>query len=99
VEECVENGANIVNMSLGSSGSSNFMNEAFQNIYDQGVLLVAAAGNGGSSSHFYPASYSSVMSVAALRQDETRVSFSQYNDQVDISAPGVSVSSTMPGNS
>jgi subtilisin family serine protease len=62
------------------------------------VLIVAAAGNSGNSALGFPASYPSVMSVASLTSSGSRSSFSQYNDQVEISAPGSDVKSTVPGN-
>ena len=63
---------------------------------EDGVLLVAAAGNGSNSAFSYPASYTNVMSVGAVDDDKNRASFSQFNSQVDISAPGVSTLSTVP---
>ncbi len=69
---------------------------AFQNAYDAGVLSVAAAGNNGDSSYSYPASYSSVVSVAAIDSSKQVADFSQYNDQVELAAPGVGVLSTLP---
>ena len=62
------------------------------------MLLVAAAGNGGDSQYSYPASYASVMSVGAVDSSRNHVSFSQFNNQVDISAPGLSILSTYPNN-
>ena len=99
VEACVDAGSNIVSMSLGGGGFSNTENEAYNRIYnDQNVLLVAAAGNDGNSAYSYPASYDAVMSVAAVSSNGNVASFSQYNDQVDIAAPGVDVMSTIPNN-
>merc|ERR1712029_926658 len=63
-----------------------------------GILFVAAAGNGGSSSKLYPASYPALMSVAAIDSNQNKASFSQYNDQVEISAPGVGVKSSLPND-
>merc|ERR1712176_11519 len=60
---------------------------------------IAAAGNGGNSALSYPASYKSVMSVAAVDSNENKAGFSQYNEQTEISGPGVSVKSTVTGNS
>merc|ERR1712232_1383543 len=72
----------------------------FKTLYEQqDVLFVAAAGNGGNSGYLYPASYGALMSVAALDSNQNRASFSQYNDQVEISAPVVSVESTLPDDS
>jgi hypothetical protein len=64
---------------------------------DDDILIVAAAGNGGkNAAKSYPASYESVMSVAATDSNDNVAYFSQENDQVDIAAPGVSVLSTLP---
>jgi subtilisin family serine protease len=60
------------------------------------VLSIAAAGNDGNTVMSYPASYDSVVSVAAIDSDKQHASFSQYNSQVDISAPGVQVLSSVP---
>lgn len=87
----------VVNMSLGGSIKSRFEDTAFADAYNnQGVLSVAAAGNDGNSRNSYPASYSSVISVAAVDQQKQRASFSQYNSQVELAAPGVGVLSTVP---
>ena len=86
-------------MSLGGSGSSLTERNFMRNVYEEnGVLLIAAAGNRGNTAFSYPASYDSVMSVAAVNQDEEHAGFSQRNSQVDIAAPGVSVLSTLPNN-
>ncbi|CAJ1954202.1 unnamed protein product [Cylindrotheca closterium] len=60
----------------------------YQRLYDQGVLIVAAAGNLGGTDYMYPASHDSVMSVASINAASRRSSFSQRNDQVEIAAPG-----------
>jgi serine protease len=93
---CANAGAKVINMSLGGSFSSQTENSAFQNLYSQGVLSIAAAGNGGNTQHSYPASYSSVVSVAAVDSTKTLASFSQRNNQVELAAPGVGVLSTVP---
>lgn len=87
-------GVKVISMSLGSSGFSNIENDRYQELYDEGYLIVAAAGNSGDSSLSYPASYRSVISVAAVDSDGDRASFSQCNRQVEIAAPGVGVLST-----
>ncbi|MFN2167820.1 MAG: S8 family serine peptidase, partial [Anaerolineae bacterium] len=98
LEQCQAAGANIVSMSLGGSGSSAAEQAAFDDAYAAGVLLVAAAGNGGSPTLSYPASYDAVMSVAAVDSAGSKASFSQFNHQVEIAGPGVGVLSTLPGN-
>ncbi|WP_330543680.1 S8 family peptidase [Aeromonas hydrophila] len=86
----------VINMSLGGSVPSKTEEQAFNQAYGQNVLSVAAAGNAGNTSKSYPASYSSVVSVAAIDANKQLASFSQRNDQVELAAPGVSVLSTVP---
>ena len=98
VESCVAAGSTVVNMSLGGGGYLKIEKEAYDRVYNQdGVLLVASAGNSGSSAKSYPASYPAVLSVGAVNKNNQRASFSQYNNEVDLCAPGVGVKSTVPG--
>jgi len=92
---CANAGAKVINMSLGGGGSSTAEGNAFQNLQDNGVLSIAAAGNSGNSSLSYPASYDSVVSIAAVDQNANRASFSQFNSQVELAAPGVGTLSTL----
>ena len=94
--ECLAQGANIVSMSLGGSGSTIAESRGFEDLKDDGVLVIAAAGNSGNSDFSYPASYPDVLSVAALDSSGTVASFSQFNSMVDLAAPGVDVLSTLP---
>jgi serine protease len=102
---CRDAGANIISMSLGCVDSgrggpfacaNSTENNAFQSLYDAGILSVAAAGNAGTTQKSYPASYASVVSVAAVDANEQVADFSQQNDAVELAAPGVSVLSTVP---
>ena len=99
VNACVAAGAKVISMSLGGGGYSATEENLYKQIYNQGVLIVAAAGNDGNTALSYPASYPSVMSVAAVDSSMNKASYSQYNAQVEIAAPGSSVKSTIPGNS
>lgn len=94
VEQCIAAGSNVISMSLGGSAFSSAEQSAFDSAFSQGVLSIAAAGNSGNSSLSYPASYNSVVSVAAVDSSGNKASFSQFNSQVEIAAPGVSVNST-----
>ena len=96
INRCADAGAHIVSMSLGGSRKVKTEERAFQNLYNEGILFVAAAGNDGTSDYSYPASYDSVISVAAVDSSETVADFSQKNDQVELAAPGVDVLSTIP---
>ena len=92
---CADAGAKVINMSLGG-GASQTEENAFNDLQGQGVLSIAAAGNDGNSADSYPASYDSVMSVAAVDSANVVADFSQFNDQVEIAGPGVGVLSTVP---
>ncbi|MGA9573545.1 MAG: S8 family serine peptidase, partial [Lysobacterales bacterium] len=85
----------VVNMSLGGPVKSRTEQRAFGNAYNAGVLSVAAAGNDGNTRHSYPASYDSVISVAAVDSAEVVADFSQQTTQVELSGPGVAVRSTV----
>ncbi|HRQ66566.1 MAG TPA: S8 family serine peptidase, partial [Xanthomonadaceae bacterium] len=111
-QACRDLGANVISMSL-SGGSSATENNIFQALYDtNGMLNIAAAGNAGNTARAYPASYDSVISVAAIDRDEVVADFSQYPttsydpnnqpanahwDVVELSGGGVNVLSTWPG--
>ena len=94
VQECIDSGAKIISMSLGGVSYSSTENAAFQDFFNDGILFIAAAGNDGTGGKSYPASYSSVISVGATDSDDNYAAFSQYNDEVDIAAPGVDILST-----
>jgi subtilisin family serine protease len=94
--KCRNAGAKVVSMSLGGTGSNLTEQSAFDDAYNAGVLSVAAAGNAGNTQFSYPASYSSVVSVAAIDRNQQVAAFSQKNSQVELAAPGVGVLSTVP---
>lgn len=93
-----DNGAHVINMSLGGSSSSSTLESAVKYAYDKGVVLVAAAGNDNTSSPTYPAYYPECIAVAATDQNDAKASFSNYGSWVDIAAPGVSIYSTLPNH-
>ena len=78
----------VINMSFGSVMSDPLMNDAIQYAREKGCILVAAAGNDGRSVLNFPASYSGVISVGAVDKNNIVASFSQYNEQIDVVAPG-----------
>lgn len=90
----VENGADIINCSWGGYGFSRAAQDVIDYAVANDVLIVAAAGNSGSSDIFYPASYDGVLSVAATNQSDDKASFSNYGEKIDVSAPGVGIQST-----
>jgi len=94
MQYCVDKGAKVINMSLGGSAPTSIEQNQIKEIYEQDVLIIAAAGNAGNSNFAYPASYDFIMSVGATDENNEIAFFSQYNNKVDISAPGVDVLST-----
>ena len=98
VTQCVNAGADIISMSIGGTGWSTTERNFYDNVRRGGTMIIAASGNSGSTAKNYPASYPSVMSVAAVDANEKVASFSTRNNKVDIAAPGVRVASTYPGN-
>jgi len=94
--KCQQAGATVISMSLGSAAPSVAEQTTFDALYDTGnIISVAAAGNSGTTANSYPAGYAGVISVAAVDSSGTRASFSQYNANVEISAPGVAVLSSV----
>ena len=97
IDWAIDEGADVINMSLGGGGKYRTGQATFDEAYKRGVLSVASAGNNGSTQLSYPASYDKVISVAAVDQEKNRASFSQNNNMVDISAAGVSIASLYLG--
>ena len=86
-----DHGAQIINMSLGGPQSDQTLASAVAYAESKGVIVVAAAGNAGTSAPVYPADYSGVVSVAASTATDTRESFSSYGSWVQVAAPGCMV--------
>ncbi len=89
-------GVKIINYSGGGSNSITKRNAVLYAV-GRGVLFVAAAGNSGSSADHWPGSYPEVLCVGNSTNADLRAGSSTFGAQVDICAPGVSVTSTMPG--
>ncbi|RYU94852.1 S8 family serine peptidase [Emticicia agri] len=94
----VAHGANIINLSWGGSAYSMTDQAVIDEAYNAGVLIVAAAGNNGQNSSYYPASYNRVISVGSVTVNDEKSYFSNYGSSVDLVAPGSGIYSTMPGN-
>lgn len=92
-----DNGAQVINMSLGGGSGSSTLQDAVNYAWGKGVVIVAAAGNYGSSTAFYPAYYPNVIAVAATDVNDNLTSWSNYGDWVDVAAPGVDIFSTLKG--
>lgn len=84
----VDNGANIINLSLAGPVDSAVLREAIQNAINNGVTVVAAAGNNGTTPLLYPANYPEVISVGAIGPTKKRAYYSNYGPNLDLVAPG-----------
>ncbi|MFO7725087.1 MAG: S8 family serine peptidase [Oceanipulchritudo sp.] len=87
----VDNGADIINMSLGGHGNSQVLEEAVAYASERGVLLVAASGNDGAARLTYPAAYEEVVGVTAVDAGGNRAPFSNFGAGVDVAAPGYQI--------
>lgn len=99
IDWAVENGMNVINMSLGSSSDVQALHDAVDAAYASGILVVAAAGNAGDGDDTtndvsYPAQYDSVVAVAATASDDSTPSWSSEGSEVEVAAPGVDIRST-----
>ena len=86
-----DNGANIINLSLGSYGDSVVLRDAIDYANERGTSIVAATGNDGIEQVSYPAAYEKVIGVSAIDASGEFAGFSNYGDSVDIGAPGVGI--------
>ena len=94
----VDNGADIINLSLGGKGQAPYVSEAIRYAASHDVLVVVAAGNKSSNtSDFYPASDELPIVVSATDEFDGFASFSNYGRSVDIAAPGANIYSSIPG--
>ncbi|MCE7032209.1 S8 family serine peptidase [Lysobacter sp. GX 14042] len=91
------NPAEVINMSLGGSGScSSTYQSAINSAVNRGTTVVVAAGNSNANvSGFNPGNCSNVVSVASTTRQGARSSFSNYGSLIDVSAPGSDIASTI----
>ena len=94
-----DNGAKVINMSLGGSSPSRTLESAVNYAWNKGVVLTGAAGNSGNQSKTYPGAYKNVIAVAATNNKDQKASFSSYGAKwVDVAAPGQDIFSTFPNH-
>jgi thermitase len=91
-----DNGAAVINLSLGAETGTETLRAALKYAFDKGVVIIAAAGNT-NGNVFYPAAYDTyVLSVAATDYNDTRAESSNFGARIDVAAPGVRILSTVP---
>lgn len=92
VEKAVEDGADIINLSLGGPFEMPLLQEAIKNAYNKGVICVIAAGNDNDDvSYYYPANMDEVFTVGAIDYRGNPCYFSDYGEEIDFVAPGFQV--------
>jgi subtilisin family serine protease len=96
IRYAADNGAQVINLSLGGKAFSQLLQDAVDYAHQRGLLLVAAAGNDAASVVRYPAACDNVLAVAATGSDDSWASFSNHGPEVDIAAPGINIISTWP---
>jgi len=102
IRYAASHGAGVINLSLGSVEPSRAMQAALAYAVSRGIVVVASAGNSGAAGpaytpYSYPASFTGVVSVAAVNDSGVRAPFSDRNSSVVLSAPGVNVIGAGPG--
>ena len=94
IDWAVENNVNIINISCGVNSDSARLHSAVKKAYDKGILLVAAAGNGGNIQ--YPAKYEEVMAVGAVTYSGTGAKSGSTRKELEVVAPRQDVTSYGP---
>lgn len=97
IRYAADQGADIINLSLGSSFRTQVEADAIAYAQDRGVVVIAAAGNESSRVEYtYPASFPGVIAVGAIDASQNRAYFSNYGETLDVVAPGVDILSCVP---
>ena len=101
LEWSIDNGMDVISMSIGSKGDPE-IEPWIDKAYGAGIILIGAAGNEGNPTGrgdnvIYPAKYKNVTAVAATDISDNRASFSSTGPDVELSAPGVNIYSTVLG--
>ncbi len=87
--------ADIINLSIGGGGYSQATQDVYTRVRNEGIIIIAAAGNDNNSLLFYPASYDGVVSVSAVDYNDNKAPYSNYGSEVDIAAPGGNTSADL----
>ncbi len=99
IDWATTHGAKVINLSLGGTFDDPVLSNAISNAIVHNVVVVAAAGNDGSDTVGFPASYAGVLAVSATDHAGALTSFSSYGPRVDVAAPGLDITSTALGSS
>ncbi|TKJ41637.1 hypothetical protein CEE37_03460 [candidate division LCP-89 bacterium B3_LCP] len=95
---CVENGADVINLSWGSPTLPYYLQVVLDYAWSEGVVVVAAAGGDGGMIPIYPAACDNVLAVSSTDADDHLAPFANYGYWVDVFAPGIDILSTFPSD-
>jgi parallel beta-helix repeat protein len=95
IEYAVDHGAHVINMSMGGTGDSQVLHDAVLYAYRARVPIVAAMMNDGDSIPYYPAVFTETIAVGSTDRYDSRSSFSNFGDHIDLVAPGTSIMSAV----
>lgn len=93
-----DNGADVINLSWGAPVESVTEANTIMYAYFLGAVIVAASGNSNDATVNFPAAYPHVISVSSTANNDTKATGTTYGQWIDVSAPGVNILSTAPGN-
>jgi len=88
IRYAADNGAHVINMSLGGPGRSDILGKAVTYAHNAGVVIVCAAGNDSTTDVGYPAGYPESISVGSVGPENNRAYYSNYGRGVELAAPG-----------
>ncbi|BCX05503.1 MAG: hypothetical protein KatS3mg053_3441 [Candidatus Roseilinea sp.] len=95
IEFAVNNGAHVINLSLGTADESEILEEAVGRATQAGVVVVSASGNGNTKTKQFPAAESCAIAVTSVNSNDIKSSFSNYGSWVDIASPGETIYSLL----
>jgi len=97
IRYAADNGASVINLSLGGVGRSYYLEESVKYARQKGAVVVVSAGNDSAdASYYYPAGINECITVSASDRNDSLAVFSNYGSCVDVAAPGVNIKSSIP---
>ena len=99
IQWCMDNEMDIIHMSFGTLVPSRVLGQAVKDAADRGILMIAAAGNGGEAGEStveYPAAFPEVIGVGSVNQEMEVSEFSSRGEEIELVAPGENVPVSVP---
>jgi subtilisin family serine protease len=91
-----DNGARVINISIELKEATPALQEAINYAWDNGAVVVAAAGNDGGSLPVFPAALDNCIAVTAIRENNSLAPLANYGDWIDVAAPGWEIYALLP---